>query len=133
MPCDSEPQPGYDIAPDRKTALVSQLFKPDSPMRWSWEEFGLYQIADTGAYAERMRPFAAFYSAFYQRARVFDLDPSRQFDIFDFPEFDITIVGFSSCYNNDILNKQNAWLFIPVASALWEGSYANRTTVAGCV
>ena len=97
-----------DIAADRKTALVSQLFRPDSPMRWSWEEFGLYEIADTAAYAERMRPFAAFYSAFYQGTRVFDIDPSRQFDIFDFPEFDITIVGFSSCHNNDILNKQGA-------------------------
>lgn len=97
-----------DIAPDRKTALVSQLFTPDSPMRWSWDEFGLYEIADTAAYAERMRPFAAFYSAFYQGTRVFDLDPARQFDIFDFPEFDITIVGLSSCHNNDILNKQGA-------------------------
>lgn len=97
-----------DIAPDRKTGLVSQLFRPDSPMRWSWDEFALYEIADATAYAERMRPFAAFYSTFYQGTRVFDLDPSRQFDIFDFPEFDITIVGLSSCHNNDILNKQGA-------------------------
>jgi hypothetical protein len=33
--------------------------------------------------------------------RVFDLDPSRQFDIFDYPEFDVTIVGFSSFLTRD--------------------------------
>jgi hypothetical protein len=97
-----------DIAPDRRKDLVSLLFNADSPMRWSWPDFGLFEIADAARYDERMAPFAAFYRKFYSGSRHFDLDPSKQFDIFDFPEFDLTIVGFSSCHTNDILNKQGS-------------------------
>lgn len=97
-----------DVAADRKKDLVSQLFMQGSPLRWSWPEFGLYQIVDASQYAKRLAPFAAFYSTFYEGTRTFNLDPSRQFDVFDYPEFDLTIVGLSSCHNNDILNKQGA-------------------------
>jgi hypothetical protein len=77
-------------------------------MRWSWQDFSLFEIADAKRYDERMAPFARFYEQFYGGSRHFDLDPSRQFDIFDYPEFDLTIVGFSSCHTNDILNGQGA-------------------------
>src|SRR6266704_1127518 len=97
-----------DILPDRKKDLVTQLFSPSSLLRWSWHGFELYEIADQNLYAQRLAAFGEFYTAFYNGARTYDLDPSRQLDIFDFPAFDLTIAGFSSCHNNDPLNKQGS-------------------------
>jgi predicted MPP superfamily phosphohydrolase len=97
-----------DIAPGRKKEIVSRLFSSDSPLRWSWSDLELYEIIDSTRYADRLAAFASFYKEFYAGARIYSLDPARQFDIFDFPEFNLTITGFSSCYNNDIFNKQGA-------------------------
>ena len=97
-----------DILPDRKKELINQLFLPESSLRWSWRELNLYKIVDPALYIQRMAAFAQFYSSFYNGERTYDLDPAKQLDIFDYPEFDLTIVGFSSCYNNDIYNRQGA-------------------------
>ena len=97
-----------EILPDRKKELINQLFSPGSSLRWSWRDLSLYKIADPVMYMQRMAAFAQFYSSFYVGKRTYDLDPARQIDIFDYPEFDLTIVGFSSCYNNDLYNRQGA-------------------------
>ena len=97
-----------ELAADRKKELVSELFHPGSILRWSWQEFGLYKVFDPDRYVQRLAPFAAFYREFYQGTRNFDLDPAKQFGIFDYPDFNLTIVGFSSCHDNDFFNKQGA-------------------------
>jgi hypothetical protein len=97
-----------DLAPGRKKELVSQLFSGDSLLRWSWSNFELFEIIDNSKYASRFSAFASFYQQFYGGTRLYDLDPSKQFDIFDFPDFDLTIAAFSSCFNNDILSRQGA-------------------------
>ena len=97
-----------DIISGRKNDLVTQLFSPGSPLRWSWPDFELYEISDTTEYERRFAAFAAFYSKFYCGKRSYSLDPAKQFDIFDFPAFNVTIASFSSCFDNDILNKQGA-------------------------
>lgn len=97
-----------EIQSDRKKELVTQLFSAGSRLRWSWSDFELYEIADETIYAQRLGAFADFYAAFYNGTRTFDLDPANQIDIFDFPVFGLTIAGFSSCYNNDIFNRQGA-------------------------
>ena len=97
-----------DVLPDRKKELVTQLFLPGSLLRWSWSGFELYEIADQTLYAQRLAAFVDFYAAFYNDARAYDLGPAKQFDVFDFPEFGLTIAGFSSCYNNDLFNRQGA-------------------------
>ncbi len=95
-----------DIAPDRKKELVQQLFSRDSTLRWSWSDFELYKINNADLYAQRLAAFSEFYKAFYDGARMYSLEPASQFNIFDFPKFNLTIAAFCSCYNNDILNKQ---------------------------
>ena len=97
-----------DISPDRKKDLVTQLLSPGSLLRWSWSGLELYEIADQALYAQRLAAFAEFYSVFYNGTRTYDLDPARQIDIFDFPAFDLTVAAFSSCYNNDLYNRQGA-------------------------
>jgi calcineurin-like phosphoesterase family protein len=95
-----------DIAHGRKKEIAFQLFSSDSPLRWSWTEFELFEIIDHAKYSDRLAAFASFYQEFYAGTRTYSLDPAKQFDIFDFPEFDLAIAGFSSCYNNDIFNRQ---------------------------
>ena len=97
-----------DVLPDRKKELINELFSPETPLRWSWRELSLFKIANPAMYMERVTAFANFYSKFYEGDRTYDLDPAKQVEFFDYPEFDLTIVGFSSCYNNDLYNRQGA-------------------------
>jgi 3',5'-cyclic AMP phosphodiesterase CpdA len=94
------------IAPDRKKELVTQLFSPNSSLRWSWSDFELHEIADPAVYAARLSAFAEFYKAFYAGARRYSLNPAEQFDLFDYPQFGLIVAGFSSCNNNDLFNRQ---------------------------
>lgn len=96
------------LAPDRKRDLVSQLFSPLSRLRWSWPAFELYEITDQTMYAERLAAFSSFYEEFYKGARRYSLDATKQLDIFDYPDLNLSVTAFSSCYNNDILNGQGA-------------------------
>jgi 3',5'-cyclic AMP phosphodiesterase CpdA len=122
-----------DILPDRRKGLVTQLFSSDSLLRWSWSGFELYEIADQALYAQRLAAFAEFYASFYNNARTYDLDPARQIDIFDFPAFDLTVAGFSSCHNNDLFNRQGAIHPACIAEAgirLRQPSYQDRLRIA---
>src|SRR5207244_2460691 len=64
--------------------------------------------ADQTLYAQRLAAFADFYTEFYNGTRTYDLDAARQMDIFDFPEFDFSVAGFSSCHSNDLFNRAGA-------------------------
>lgn len=97
-----------DIAPDRKKELVAQLVTPGSLLRWSWNDLELSEIADPEMYARRLAAFAEFYAQFYGGMRTYDLDASKQFDLFDYPEFELTIAAFSSCCDNDLYNRQGS-------------------------
>ena len=97
-----------DLVAGSKKGLLAGLFRPGSRLRWSWGELALYKVADEERYAQRLTPFAAFYTEFYQGRRTFDLVPAKQFEMFDYPDFNLTIVGFSSCHENDYFNKQGA-------------------------
>ena len=122
-----------DIPPDRKKDLVTQLFSPCSPLRWSWSGFKLYEITDNDLYSRRLSAFAKFYAAFYNGTRTYDLNPAKQMDIFDFPAFDLTVAAFSSCYNNDLFNKQGAIHPACIADAgnkFRESSYQKRLRIA---
>ena len=122
-----------DIATGAKKELVEQLFNPDSLLRWSWTECALYKIENAETYMQRFGPFADFYSKFYEGQRSYSIDPAKQFDIFDFPDWGIAVTGFSSCYNNDLLNRQGMIHPDCIAEAskhLRNFSYQDRLRVA---
>lgn len=122
-----------DILPDRKKELVTQLFASGSTLRWSWSGFDLYEIEDQATYAQRLAAFAEFYATFYNGRRTYGLDASTQFDLFDLPRYDLTIVGFSSCHNNDLYNRQGAIhpaCIAAAASALRHPSLRGRLRAA---
>ncbi len=76
-----------DISSSAKRELVTQLFTPESRLRWSWSDFALYDIVNSEMYEQRFAAFSDFYNKFYNGVRSFPTDPAKQFDIFDFYEF----------------------------------------------
>lgn len=96
------------IAPDRKRDIVGELFKSDTRMRWSWPDLELHEVSDHSMYERRFEAFAKFYSDFYEGKRTYPTDSSKQLDFFDYPSFGMTVVAFSSCHNNDLLNREGA-------------------------
>ena len=62
-----------------------------------------YKIQDKLRYNQRLRYFKEFYDRWYEGKRSFSLEPENQFEIFDYPNLDTTVVGLNSCYNNDHL------------------------------
>ena len=97
-----------EITADRKKTLIPQLFSTNSLYRWSWNDLMLYEIFDLEQYNKRFEPFTDFYTSFYEGQRSYSINPSEQVDVFDLTNLGIAIVGFCSCYNNDLLNKLGA-------------------------
>lgn len=88
-----------------RAALVSELFQHRTRLRWSWADLCFYRILDEARYAERLRDFATAYNEFYRGSRTFSLDPRAQFELFDYPHLNFTVLGLSSCDQNDPLNR----------------------------
>ncbi|OAV51465.1 hypothetical protein A6U98_01380 [Rhizobium sp. WYCCWR10014] len=91
-----------------KDKLVAELFSPNSQLRWSWSRLEFFRIDDQAIYDNRLGQFARLYERFYEGARTYPLDPSRQFDIFDFPQFSFCLAAFNSCFRNDPMNRVGA-------------------------
>lgn len=85
---------------------ANRLWGEERVMRWSWSEFCFYEINDRAVYDSRLGAFCEFYGRFYQGKRKYSLKPEEQFEIFDYPDYRMTIVGFSSCHDNDPRNKK---------------------------
>lgn len=73
-------------------------------IRWSWKDHSYYKILDNELYNQRFVPFSKFYTTFYNNQRKYSLKPEEQFDVFEFPEYKMLLVGFNSCFCNDHLN-----------------------------
>ena len=84
---------------DKEFKDLSQT--PERGIRWSWDDYSFYKIKDLGDYNQRFLLFSEFYSTFYNNARKYSLKPDEQYDIFEFLEYKLLIVGFNSCYFND--------------------------------
>lgn len=93
----------FDGSNNVKSKYLKDAINEHSKIRWSWRDLSFYQINDEEKYTKRLEAFSNFYSLLYNGGRSFSLDCREQFDIFDFPRYGTTIVGFSSCYNNDHL------------------------------
>lgn len=90
----------------KRSELAGLIRESQSKLRWSWCEFKLYEITDETLYEQRLAEFISFYDRFYGGTKIYPRDPTQQFDIFDFPELGLTVVGFNSCFLNDPWNKE---------------------------
>jgi hypothetical protein len=116
-----------------RAGLVAELFQHRTKLRWSWSKLCFYRITNEVQYAERLRDFAAAYNEFYRGSRTFSLDPSQQYDFFDFPHLNFTVLGLSSCYENDPLNRIASIhpdALAGATSALRQAKYSGRFVAA---
>lgn len=79
----------------------NDFFKHNSDTRWCWNTFEFYKVKDKEMYNNRLLSFSNFYKKFYDGDKEYSLNEGEQFEIIDFPENNVTIVGFNSCYLND--------------------------------
>jgi hypothetical protein len=93
------------VEPEKRAVLARQLTVEGTQWRWVWSEFAPRRISDIDLYNQRMKPFAAFYKAFYQGRREYPLAPGDQYALHDFPEFGIIFAALSSCCDNDLFNR----------------------------
>ena len=92
----------------KRYELTGLIWENQSKFRWSWDDFKLYEIVDDTLYEERLAEFIAFYDRFYGGTTTYSTNPTKQFDIFDFPDLELVTAGFNSCFLNDPWNRQGA-------------------------
>lgn len=83
---------------NQRSDYARLIWERHSTFRWSWSDFKLYKIIDEKKYVERFAEFIAFYNRFYDGITTYSSDPNQQFDIFDFPDLELVITGFNSCF-----------------------------------
>ncbi|SEN03771.1 Calcineurin-like phosphoesterase [Mucilaginibacter gossypiicola] len=93
----------FDTENNINWAILKDAFTPQSSTRWSWKDLSFFKIKNTDIYNKRLAAFAKFYHKFYDGDRTYSLNPADQYDIFDYPELDLSVIAYSSCYNNDHL------------------------------
>jgi predicted phosphodiesterase len=86
-----------------KSKYLKEAINQHSNIRWNWNDLSFYEITEQSKYKARLEAFANFYGKFYERKRNYSVEPDKQYDIFDIPDFNFTIAAFSSCYCNDHL------------------------------
>lgn len=96
---------GDPVTEQMKAQYVRSLYTPGSKLRWSWQSLSFFELVDPVRYRSRLAPFSDFYSRFYRGSRSYLLEPEKQYDIFDYPDLGLIVAAFSSCYNNDPLNR----------------------------
>lgn len=89
----------------RDTNLAHICRAPENGIRWNWNDHSYYKIENNVLYNQRFLPFSEFYSTFYGDQRKYSLKPEEQYEVFEFPEYKMLLVGFNSCYLNDHLNN----------------------------
>lgn len=87
-----------------RESIVKYYLSGSSKYRWSWNELCFYQISDKQMYNNRFGHFIEFYNSFYDGDRNFSTNTDEQYQIYDYPEFNISFIAFNSCYENDHLN-----------------------------
>jgi predicted MPP superfamily phosphohydrolase len=103
---------------ERKRRLFKIMIEGDSNVRWSWNTFEFLQIEDQALYQMAFEPFSIFYANFYEGKRNYTLAPADQYDIFDYPDINTTVVAFNSCYNNDHCNTVGRIHFDCISKAI---------------
>lgn len=93
-----KPIPSDDI-----NTLVSALYEDDKDIRWSWKSLSFYKINDRELYNKRFEDFIEFYNNFYSGKRTYPTDLIVQSSLIDYPELNMSVACFNSCYHLDHL------------------------------
>lgn len=93
----------FDTANKFNWEIVKDSFKSQSTTRWSWKDLSFFKVTNIATYDKRLEAFSNFYNKFYDGKRSYSITPNEQYNLFDYPEFNLAIVAYNSCYNNDHL------------------------------
>lgn len=117
----------------RRRTAVERLFSASSNLRWDWNNLRLLEISDKPKYAARFECFGAFYGRFYETRRVFSNEPEQQYELFDYPQYQLCVTAFNSCHHNDPLSRR-AWIhpdcIARARTDLGRPEFRNRVVVA---
>lgn len=122
---------------DCPSGIADEALRPDSGLRWNWEDQRPYEVADSALYESRCDHFRKFRADFYA-----GLDPSPlghgDGDLLfaEYPSLGLAVAGFASWYGNDCFchagdidpsalassQKLLAGSSAPVAVAVWHHS-----------
>ncbi len=92
------------LSDNEKTDDVYEYFNDEkTDLRWSWKDFNFYRVVDKGKYKRRFDNFVRFYNRFYSGLRNWENPCEEKGIMIDLPEYNITFVGFNSCYALDNL------------------------------
>ena len=72
-----------------KSKYLKDAINQHSNIRWNWNDLSFYEITDPSKYKSRLEAFANFYGKFYEGNRTYSVEPNEQFDLFDFPLFNV--------------------------------------------
>lgn len=82
-----------------------KIFKiGESNIRWSWNDFGFYKIANRDKYEKRFCHFVRFYNDFYGGIRTLQEDCALHGDVIEIGSHNIAFLTLNSGHNLDHLN-----------------------------
>jgi len=85
-----------------KGNLASELFREDTPYRWSWKTRELYRIGDQATYARRLEAFWTFFERFYENVPgLLKVRPRSPANLYSLQNGRIGLSAFDSCHGND--------------------------------
>lgn len=76
----------------------------ESSIRWSWNDFGFYKIADRDKYEQRFCHFVKFYNNFYGGLRILKEDCAKHGNVSEIGSHKIAFLMLNSGHNLDHLN-----------------------------
>lgn len=90
---------GADEAPKD---LEVELFRENSPYRWSWKTRELFRISDPDGYARRLDAYRDFFDHYYAGVpNLFRVSRGAEVNLFKLCAGRIGVAAFNSCHGND--------------------------------
>jgi len=103
----SFPHSKKSMTPDAKENQdynLNLLWERHPAIRWDWEKFSFYKIADNDQYRKRFDLFKDAYNCFYDGYKIYPDNPMESAECYTFPEDRVTFALFNSCKQLDHLN-----------------------------
>lgn len=89
---------------DNRSDNLTDYKQHSLDIRWKWDDFSFYKVADKHRYSERFHLFIDFYNDFFNGIRQYPDHPTKKADCILFPKDHIAFVLFNSCDGLDHLN-----------------------------
>ncbi len=97
----SERRAAMTRLPECPPGIARTALRPDSRMRWNWEDQHAYQITESELYDSRYDHFRQFRADFYSGLESAPVVHEGDLVSAEYPSLGLVVVGFASWYGND--------------------------------